>query len=332
MSAETALWSRDSWEAEPDTTLLSRAREGSAEAFGELWRRHLPAAYGVAGKHGGRNPPEDIVAEAAAKVFALLQDGRGPDESFRAYFLTTVRTVAADHTRRELRAVPVADEDLERLEGRARSRWGRRAATATGRRLDLFDIELVRKAFSGLPERDQQVLWHTTVEGEPPRAVGPMLGMTAGAVSSRAMRARESLRAGYLDAYAERCLVHAESRECMWTIERLGRLVRGRLPRRQTQRAEAHVATCPHAAAVADELREIHRGFPALVVPLVLTAGFGSSGLAAALGFAGRRGRRGGGGRSRGWCCGAGCDGRNLHCRSWIRLRRRSRAGSRCGW
>ncbi|TQM64183.1 sigma-70 family RNA polymerase sigma factor [Humibacillus xanthopallidus] len=287
MSAETALWSRDAWESAPDEVLLREARAGSAEAYGELWRRHLPAAYGVAGKHGGRTPAEDIVAEAATKIFTLLQSGRGPDEHFRAYFLTTVRTVAADHTRRELRLLPVSDDDLERLAEPAEGADDTALETGDAGGSELYDTELVRAAFAGLPERDQRVLWHTTVEGEPPRVVAPMLGMTAGAVSSRAMRARESLRSGYLDAYAERCLEHAESRECSWTIERLGRLVRGRLPRRQTERAEAHLASCPHAAAVAADLREIQRGFPALVVPLVLTVGFGSSGLAAALGFAG---------------------------------------------
>ncbi|HET7802034.1 MAG TPA: sigma-70 family RNA polymerase sigma factor [Humibacillus xanthopallidus] len=287
MSAETALWSRDSWESAPDEVLLGRAREGSAEAYGELWRRHLPAAYGVAGKHGGRTPPEDIVAEAATKIFTLLQSGRGPDEHFRAYFLTTVRTVAADHTRRELRLLPVSDDDLELITEPAEAAEDIALESGDAGDSELYDTELVRAAFAGLPERDQRVLWHTTVEGEAPRVVAPRLGMTAGAVSSRAMRARESLRAGYLDAYADRCLEHAESRECSWTIERLGRLVRGRLPRRQTERAEAHIASCPHAAAVAADLREIHRGFPALVVPLVLAVGFGSSGLAAALGFAG---------------------------------------------
>jgi RNA polymerase sigma factor (sigma-70 family) len=292
VSAETALWSRDSWESAPDDVLLTQARDGSAEAFGELWRRHLPAAYGVAGKHGGRTPAEDIVAEAATKIFTLLQAGRGPDEHFRAYFLTTVRTVAADHTRRELRLLPVSDDDLELLAEPADGADGGDIAGgvdggADGGDADRYDTELVRAAFTSLPERDQTVLWHTTVEGEAPRVVAPRLGMTAAAVSSRAMRAREALRAGYLDAYAERCLANAESRECSWTIERLGRLVRGRLPRRQTERAEAHIASCPHAAAVVTDLREIHRGFPALVVPLVLAVGFGSSGLAAALGFAG---------------------------------------------
>ena len=117
--------------------------------------------------------------------------------------------------------------------------------------------------------------------------VAPMLGMTAGAVSSgRCGPASRCARvtSTRMPSGASRTPSHVSAR---WTIERLGRLVRGRLPRRQTERAEAHVASCPHAAAVAADLREIHRGFPALVVPLVLAAGFGSTGLAAALGFAG---------------------------------------------
>ncbi|MFM6850599.1 MAG: zf-HC2 domain-containing protein, partial [Terrabacter sp.] len=98
-------------------------------------------------------------------------------------------------------------------------------------------------------------------------------GMTANAVSVRAMRAREALRAGYLDARAARGLAAADSDECRWTVEHLGAFVRGRLPKRQTERARAHVEACPHAAALAAELRVIHEGFPALLVPVVLAAG-----------------------------------------------------------
>ena len=300
MSADATLWSSEAWASAPDVSLLVRTREGSAEAFGELWRRHLPAAYAVAGRHRGRSAPEDIVAEAAARVLALIRAGKGPDEHFRAYFLSAVRSVAIDQGRRDLRVVPTEADDLEVLADPADDPFEGLATDDEG-------LALVREAFAGLSERDQRVLWHTTVEGAAPRAVAPALGMTANAVSVRAMRARESLRALYLDARAERGLAAADTDECRWTVTHLGALVRGRLPKRQTERAEAHVAECPHAATIAADLRVIHDGFPALIVPLALLAGLGTpgflsvpavvglSGGAGAAGFAGFAGGPAGG-------------------------------------
>ena len=113
MSADVTLWSSEAWSSAADVYLLARSREGSAEAFGELWRRHLPVAYAVAGRYRGRTAAEDIVAEASARVFSLIQDGKGPDEHFRAYFLSAVRTVAIDHSRRDLKVVPAEDQTLE---------------------------------------------------------------------------------------------------------------------------------------------------------------------------------------------------------------------------
>lgn len=283
MSADATLWSSEAWASAPDVYLLARTREGSAEAFGELWRRHLPAAYAVAGRHRGRSAPEDIVAEAAARVLALIRAGKGPDEHFRAYFLSAVRSVAIDQGRRDLRVVPTEADDLEDLADPADDPFEGLATDDEG-------LALVREAFAGLSERDQRVLWHTTVEGAAPRAIAPALGMTANAVSVRAMRARESLRALYLDARAERGLAGADDDECRWTVSHLGALVRGRLPKRQTERAEAHVATCPHAAAIAADLRVIHDGFPALVVPLVLLAGLGTPGFVSVAAVAGLSG------------------------------------------
>ena len=299
MSADATLWSSEAWASAPDVSLLVRTREGSAEAFGELWRRHLPAAYAVAGRHRGRSAPEDIVAEAAARVLALIRAGKGPDEHFRAYFLSAVRSVAIDQGRRDLRVVPTEADDLEVLADPADDPFEGLATDDEG-------LALVREAFAGLSERDQRVLWHTTVEGAAPRAVAPALGMTPNAVSVRAMRARESLRALYLDARAERGLAAADTDECRWTVTHLGALVRGRLPKRQTERAEAHVAECSHAATIAADLRVIHDGFPALIVPLALLAGLGTpgflsvpavvglSGGAGAAGFAGFAGGAGG--------------------------------------
>src|SRR6478735_7390559 len=288
VSADLTMWSSEAWSSAADVQLLARSREGSAEAFGELWRRHLPAAYAVARRVRTRTSPEDVVAEAAARVFSLIKEGRGPEEHFRAYFLSAVRTVALDASSRDLRLVPTEDDDLDALADRVDQPGP-----------DLGDDEtvaLVREAFRSLPEKDQRVLWHTTVEGAAPRVVAPALGMSANAVSVRAMRARENLRALYLDARAERGLAQADTDECRWTVTHLGALVRGRLPKRQTERAEAHVAECPHAATIAADLRVIHDGFPALIVPLALLAGLGTPGflsLAAVVGLSGGAGAAG---------------------------------------
>jgi len=274
-----SMWSSEAWSSAADMYLLARSREGSAEAFGELWRRHLPAAYAVANRHRGRTAAEDIVAEASARVFALIQDGKGPDEHFRAYFLSAVRSVAVDHGRRELKVVPAEDETLEDL--------GTPVVDPLGGLDQEFDADLIRTAFRALSERDQRVLWHTTVEGEAPRTLAPALGMSANAVSARAMRAREALRAHYLDACAERSLPGADSDECRWAIAHLGAHVRDRLPKRQKARVEEHLRTCGHATAVAADLRAIHAEFPGLIVPFVFLAGVSTAGFVNATAFAG---------------------------------------------
>lgn len=274
-----SMWSSEAWSSAADMYLLARSREGSAEAFGELWRRHLPAAYAVANRHRGRTAAEDIVAEASARVFALIQDGKGPDEHFRAYFLSAVRSVAVDHGRRELKVVPAEDETLEDL--------GAPVIDSVDGLEQEFDAELIRTAFRSLSERDQRVLWHTTVEGEAPRTLAPALGMSANAVSARAMRAREALRANYLDACAQRSLPDADSDECRWAIAHLGAHVRGRLPKRQNARVEEHLRTCQHAATVAADLRAIHAEFPALIVPFVFLAGVSTAGFVNATAFVG---------------------------------------------
>jgi len=279
VAADTSMWSSEAWSSAADLYLLARSREGSVEAFGELWRRHLPAAYAVATKYRSRTAAEDIVAEASARVFSLMQEGKGPAEHFRAYFLSAVKTVAIDQARRELKVVPTEDDELERL--------GEPALDDLNGLGEGFDADLIRTAFRGLSERDQRVLWHTTVEGEAPRTLAPVLGMSANAVSARAMRAREALRAQYLDACARRALPNADSEECRWVISHLGAHARDRLPKRQKARVEEHLETCQHASLVASDLRAIHSEFPALIVPLIFLAGLSTPGFVNAAALAG---------------------------------------------
>ena len=91
MSATAGIWGQ-AWADADDSVLLGLVRDGDPDAYAELWRRHLPAAYAVAHRHRGRTSAEDIVGEASVRVYDLIRAGKGPTTNFRSYFLSTVKT------------------------------------------------------------------------------------------------------------------------------------------------------------------------------------------------------------------------------------------------
>ena len=261
MSATAGIWGQ-AWADADDSVLLGLVRDGDPDAYAELWRRHLPAAYAVAHRHRGRTSAEDIVGEASVRVYDLIRAGKGPTTNFRSYFLSTVKTAAVDAARAELRAVPTEDSILAAAA----------PATPAYDATTSVDHDLVRSAFKRLPVRDQQVLWHTAVEGTSPAAVASSMGMTANGVSVVALRARDSLRAKYLDAHADRAISRAEDEECRWVLSQMGRYVRGKVPVRQKARMDEHLRTCRHAQVLAYEMAEVNRALPAVMVPLIFLA------------------------------------------------------------
>lgn len=85
-----------------DSELIAAVRGGANESFGELYERHVAAAYNLA-RQLAKSPAEadDLVSEAFAKVLDTLRAGKGPDSAFRAYLLTALRHQAYDKTRRD---------------------------------------------------------------------------------------------------------------------------------------------------------------------------------------------------------------------------------------
>ena len=253
-----------------EVDLLCRARLGDDGAFAVLWRRHLPAAYAVATRFRGRVSAEDLVAEASARILRLLREGGGPTDNFRSYFASTVRTVGVDAVRREMSVVPTETPDLEVL-----AHVEPDVSALAGSEVD---TDLVRDAFRLLGEADQLLLWHTMVEGSAPRVVAPLLGVSANAVSARAMRARDALRNNYLDVWVQRRVPACGAPECRWALDHLGGFVRGKLTARQRARVSAHLAQCPRDAGLEAELKHVHDRFGAVTGPLVLVAGAAMAG------------------------------------------------------
>ena len=252
-----------------DAELITAVRGGDAEAYGELWQRHVDAARRLARQIASSSAEaDDLVSESFAKVLSTLQSGGGPDTAFRAYLLTSLRNTFYDKVKRDKRlqlhddmttvdpGVPFRDTAIEGLES-----------------------TLAARAFASLPERWQTVLWHTEIEGESAATVAPLLGLTANGVSALAYRAREGLRQAYLQVH----LADTAAESCRSTSERLGAWARKGLSKREMAQVDTHLETCERCKALAAELLDVNHGLRGVIAAIVV----GSPWLAGYLGLGG---------------------------------------------
>lgn len=248
-----------------DEDLILLARAGDASAFGELWKRHARAGITVARRFTSSLDPEDLVAEAYARIYRRVLDGGGPDGAFRPYLYTTIRNLASRWGRDR---DDIQIEDIEDL--RDDSIPDDPSAVA-------LDAQLTAKAFRSLPERWQSVLWYTEVEQMTPQAVAPILGLTANSVAALAYRAREGLRTAWLQAHVSD---PGTTLDCRWVMSRLGEHARRALTDREAQRFDAHLATCDKCGSVAVEVEEVGSSLAVVMLPLLLGVTAGGSLLA----------------------------------------------------
>lgn len=220
-----------------DERLLSLSREGDTTAFGELWQRHRLPALTAARSLAPTLDEDDLVSQAYLKVFELVKAGRGPTGAFRPYLYRVIQSIAADTYRSKEQTV----DDLEQIAGLSEAGpWQDNA----------FDLNAASTAFQSLPERWQQVLWYTEVEGMPPREVATLLGMSANAVSALNVRARESLQSAWVETHVNMSLADAE---CEPTLRHLQRFQRGKLTAKRSREVAAHLDICDRCEDAARE-------------------------------------------------------------------------------
>ena len=170
-----------------DEKLIEATRNGDVDAFGELYHRHRAAARAAAAAlRIPRSEREDVVEEAFANIFATLQRGRGPRESFRPYLIAAVRNITFSRARREVRAVEGTRRLMTEIETAEQAH-------------ELSVDDLVTAAFRQLPERWRHILVAVEIEGRKPAELGAELGLSPNAASALVARARRGLRSAYLD-------------------------------------------------------------------------------------------------------------------------------------
>jgi RNA polymerase sigma factor (sigma-70 family) len=252
-----------------DRTLLERLRAGEDAAFGELFSRHSAAVFRLAlSLTTDRAEADDLTAEAFFRVLQAIRRGAGPVDNVRGYLLIVVRRVAWEWSMRK-RDVPVSDEELTY-----------RAPSDPDTSGQFTERNLIRRAFTSLPERWRKVLWKMEVEGERPAAVATNFGLSPNATAALARRARQGLRAAYLQAHltAER-----SATGCRSVLEKLGAYTAGTTSGIERRRIRAHLSSCASCTAMHAELRDVFTGLRphsgVAAVPVVAVAGwqFGAS-------------------------------------------------------
>jgi RNA polymerase sigma factor (sigma-70 family) len=170
-----------------DAELLTRSRRGDGLAFAELYERHHVAVRRAALRYANATLAADLVAEAFARVFALIRQGGGPEFAFRPYVVTAVRNAFVSHVRVDSRVLWVDDPSTLGTVPFVSDGAGERA-----------ESDALVRAFRSLPDRWQKVLWHRVVEGESTSEVAGLLDLSANAVAALTFRAREGLRRALL--------------------------------------------------------------------------------------------------------------------------------------
>ncbi len=238
-----------------DAELIAAVRGGDTEAYGLLFERHRQAAARLAGHLVPGPDADDLVAESFIRVLGVLQAGKGPDEFFRAYLLSSIRRLHLDRIRGNKRVRSTDDEsELDR------------AVEFIDPATMQFERGAAAEAFGSLPERWQLVLWHLDVEGQKPADIAPMLGMSANGVSALVYRAREGLRQAYLQGHLAPTLHEG----CRKTTGQLGAYVRKGLSTRDTHAVENHLDGCSRCTGLYLELSEVNSNLSGVLGPVVL--------------------------------------------------------------
>ncbi|WCD87671.1 hypothetical protein KPP03845_104065 [Streptomyces xanthophaeus] len=262
-----------------DADLIARMRGGDDGAYEELFRRHADSVrrYARTCCRDGHTA-DDLTAEVFARTLQAVRGGAGPDQSVRAYLLTTVRRVAAAWAKTAKREHLVEDFAVFAEQAATGADSGAGISGLSGddtlelgadvRAMREAEQSLAMQAFRSLPERWQAVLWHTTVEEASPSAIAPLFGLSANATAVLASRAREGLKQAYLQAHVSSAL--SEGGDCARYADRLGAYARGGLRMRAERGLRKHLEECVKCRLAAGELKDVNAGIPALLPVAVI--------------------------------------------------------------
>jgi RNA polymerase sigma-70 factor, ECF subfamily len=168
----------------PDADLLRMHTEGNKDAFGVLYQRHRPRLWAVAARISGGQDADDAVQNAMIRAYSCADGFRG-DSAVTTWLHRIVVNAALDVNRRRPHVAP---QDREP----SCAAWPSAEADT---RMD------VRKQWLRLSPDHRAALLLVDMMGYPLAEAAQILGVSEGAMKSRAFRARAALADKLPDRY-----------------------------------------------------------------------------------------------------------------------------------
>ena len=175
------------WHDFDDDQLIKQAKEGQAEAFGELYERHINAVYRfLYARLDSSQDAEDFAEDVFWKAWNSLSSYNERGVPFLAFLLIVARNVLIDHYRRNGRSPQqVALEDIQ-------------ISDHTPDPGELADANLnhqeLRRALSELRDEYQEVLVLRFLNEMSPKETAKVMKRSTGAVRVLQHRALAALR------------------------------------------------------------------------------------------------------------------------------------------
>ncbi len=174
--------------------LLSRAKNGDTEAFGELICQNERKIYALTFRMvGNREDAEDLAQEAFLNAWRGLQSFQG-ESSFSTWVYRLATNACIDYIRRQKRRQEVEDTTpLEYEDGDSLSLPD--TTFEPQRKLEQREVqERVQEGLKRLSDDHRKILILRELSGLSYDEIAVSLGLDTGTVKSRIARARNSLR------------------------------------------------------------------------------------------------------------------------------------------
>ena len=251
---------REAADAELCAVIVDRGPDSDAgrRAFAQLYARHrLPALHFALRLTGDYTRAEDAVAEAFAKIWRAWGNGAGPQESFKSYLMTAVRSESFRLTAMTGATTTVEPDVLAFLAG----------GTSRDHASEVSERDQLGRAFRTLPATWQTAITLIDIDGTPTAAAAESLGLSVNSFHSLLHRAREGLRTAYLQEHVE-----PAKPSCKEYSSELARYVRNQLGIKRGKSVETHLRHCRYCRRQSVLLTKINTKLGAWLTPSVLAA------------------------------------------------------------